>query len=159
MYDKHWLSVCYYYETYFIPFNSPPPKKKKNQCVLNILTCRKWNILWITIHVWFEEFLKMNGWTNSQSKCNLHHCQYQILIYMSLLSSWLSFYMFCRGSSTQQASTRRSQLLYHSPRNWTWRRLCPPPETIPMATGIKLYRNLPKVFHVIISKPWLLSSL
>lgn len=151
---------------YFIPLTPLPWKEikinTKNQGVLNILTCRNLNILWINIHVWFEEFLcqlKMNGWTNSQSKCNLHHCQYQLLIYMTLLSSWLSFYMFCRGSSTQQASTRRSQLLYHSPRNWTWRRLCPPPETIPTATGIKLYRNLPKVFHVITSKPRLLSSL
>lgn len=39
MYDKHWLSVCYYYETYFIPFNSPPPQKKKI------------NVYWTFLHV------------------------------------------------------------------------------------------------------------
>lgn len=104
----------------------------------------------------------MNCWTANQivqNKCTLSLCQCQNLLYMTLHLSWSSCCVFCRGLSTRQASTRRSQLLYHSLRNWTWLRSCPPQETIPMATGIKLYRNLPKVFHVITSKPHLLSSL
>lgn len=77
----------------------------------------------------------------------------QIMLEQVLLACNHGHFMLTfRDLSIPRATTRRSQPMSHSLRNWTWHLSCLPPETTTTDILIKLYKNPPTVCPVTTSR-------